>query len=82
MKNFKWQVIIDWFRENGRHDFSWRDYSYPIGKLLYRVWLAEILLQQTQADRIVPFYDRILESYPDIHHLAKASYEGFFPYYQ
>jgi endonuclease III len=46
------------------------------------VWLAEVLLQQTQADRVVPFYERILGRYPTIKDLADSTYDEFFLYYQ
>ncbi len=81
MKSFPWQQLIDWYSENGRHDFPWRQYD-PSDETGYRIWLAEILLQQTQADRVVPFYERILGRYPTIESLADASYDEFFPYYQ
>ena len=81
MKSFPWQLLLDWYSTNGRHDFPWR--QYDTGDTTgYRVWLAEILLQQTQADRVVPFYERILDKYPTLESLADASYDEFFPYYQ
>jgi A/G-specific adenine glycosylase len=81
MKSFPWQILLDWYSIHGRHDFPWRQYDTDDTKG-YRVWLAEILLQQTQADRVVPFYEQILGRYPTIKSLASASYEEFFPYYQ
>ncbi len=81
MKSFPWQLLLDWYREYGRHDFPWRQYA-DSDTSGYRVWLAEILLQQTQADRVVPFYEKILSKYPTIEHLARADYDEFFPYYQ
>lgn len=51
-KKFPWQTLIDWFQKNGKHDFPWRQYT-TTSTNEYRVWLAEILLQQTQADRVV-----------------------------
>ena len=81
MKSFPWQLLLNWYSENGRHDFPWR--QYDTGDTTgYRVWLAEILLQQTQADRVVPFYERILDKYQTIGSLADASYDEFFPLYQ
>ncbi len=80
-QSFPWQILLDWYKKNGIHSFPWRQYSIE-NTNQYHVWLAEILLQQTQADRVVPFYTRILEQYPTIHALAQASYEEFFPYYQ
>ena len=80
-KKFPWQTLIDWFDKNGKHDFPWRQYtSHSTNE--YRVWLAEILLQQTQADRVVWFYEKILLKYPNIEYLANATYDEFFPYYQ
>lgn len=81
MKSFPWQILLDWYEQNGKHDFPWRQYESN-DNIGYRVWLAEILLQQTQADRVVSFYDKILWKYPTIHTLAAASYDEFFPYYQ
>lgn len=81
MKSFPWQILLDWYREHGRHDFPWRRYNEN-SSTLYHVWLAEILLQQTQADRVIPFYEKMLARYPTIESLAMASYEEFFPYYQ
>ena len=48
----------------------------------YRVWLSEIFLQQTQAERVIGFYNRVLERFPTIASLAVVDYETFFPYYQ
>lgn len=77
-KRFQWEILLDWYTIHGKHDFPWRQY---IQHNEYHVWLAEILLQQTQADRVVPFYNRILERYPTVHELARTEYEEFFPYY-
>ena len=81
MKSFPWQLLLDWYSEHGRHDFPWRQYDTR-DTSGYHVWLAEILLQQTQADRVVPFYEKILSQYPTIESLADANYDEFFPYYQ
>ena len=86
MKNFEtfpWEQLESWYTENGRHDFPWRQYeNMEKNHLAYRVWLAEILLQQTQADRVVGFYTKILERFPDIEALAATDYDTFFPFYQ
>jgi A/G-specific adenine glycosylase len=81
-KTFPWNVLLNWYLKNGRTHLPWRDYSFPAKELTYRVWIAEILLQQTQAERVVPYFQKILEAYPTIQALAWASYEEFFPYYQ
>ena len=85
MKNFQtfqWQEIYDWYQKNGWKKFLWRDYQVEEKNLIYRVWLAEILLQQTQAERVVGFYKKILEKFPTISELANSDYNEFFPYYQ
>ncbi|MGB8339176.1 MAG: A/G-specific adenine glycosylase [Burkholderiales bacterium] len=62
------QQIIDWQRQEGRHDLPWQNTREP-----YRVWLAEIMLQQTQVGTVIPYYRRFLQHFPDITALAAAS---------
>ena len=57
-------------------------YGAPIKDRLYRVWIAEIMLQQTQVDRVVDYYKRFLIKYPSIASLAETTYEELFPYWQ
>lgn len=80
--NFPWEKIENWYTQSGRKDLPWRDYSLPRDELLYRVWISEILLQQTQAERVIPFFEKILEKFPNTSNLSKSDYEEFFPYYQ
>ncbi len=83
---FPWEDLLIWYTEHGRHHLPWREYEEDRAtnndSIIYRVWLSEILLQQTQVDRVVPYFERILTKYPTIHDLARASYDEFFPYYQ
>jgi A/G-specific adenine glycosylase len=58
-----------WFITNAR-DLPWRHNRTP-----YRVWVAEVMLQQTQVDTVKPYYDRFLESFPSVEALAAASLE-------
>jgi len=48
----------------------------------YEVWVSEIMLQQTQVSRVVSYYARFLERFPDVETLARASWEEFLPYYE
>ncbi len=81
--HFPWEILIDWHKKHERKTLPWRQYTvYPEDILLYRVWLSEILLQQTQASRVISFFERIVERYPTIHSLSETDYETFFPYYQ
>lgn len=61
------QRLIAWQQAQGRHDLPWQ-VSDP-----YRVWLSEIMLQQTQVDTVIPYYQRFLERFPDIASLAEAT---------
>lgn len=59
--------LIDWQRCHGRHDLPWQRAD------AYRVWLSEIMLQQTQVATVIPYYRRFIESFPTITDLAAAS---------
>src|SRR3989338_11019811 len=61
--------LIRWQRQHGRHDLPWQ------GTDAYRVWLSEIMLQQTQVATVIPYYQRFIASFPDIATLAAASEE-------
>ena len=55
-----------WFRANGR-DLPWRKTRDP-----YRVLVSELMLQQTQVSRVVQYYGDFLETFPTLHHVARA----------
>ncbi|MGL1832006.1 A/G-specific adenine glycosylase [Rhodocyclaceae bacterium SMB388] len=59
--------LIHWHAEHGRHDLPWQNTSDP-----YRIWLSEIMLQQTQVDTVIPYYRRFLARFPDLAALADA----------
>lgn len=83
MKHFPFEIILDWYTKNGRHDLPWRQYfNLPEKERGYRVWLSEIILQQTQVSRWVLYFEKILKKYPHVEDLAKSSYEDFFEYYK
>ena len=60
--------LIAWQREHGRHALPWQQTRDP-----YRVWLSEIMLQQTQVTTVLGYYARFLERFPDVQALAAAS---------
>ena len=62
-------TLIRWQREHGRHDLPWQTRD------AYRVWLSEIMLQQTQVDTVIPYYGRFLERFPTLASLAAAPVE-------
>ncbi len=61
------QAVLDWFDEHGRKDLPWQHQINP-----YRVWVSEIMLQQTQVSTVIPYYQRFMDSFPDVESLAAA----------
>jgi A/G-specific adenine glycosylase len=64
------QTIIAWQRRHGRRGLPWQGTRDP-----YRIWLSEVMLQQTQVETVIPYYGRFLEQYPDVRALAAAAEE-------
>jgi A/G-specific adenine glycosylase len=62
------QAVLDWFDQHGRHDLPWQQHPTP-----YRVWVSEIMLQQTQVNTVIAYYQRFMHRFPDVHTLAVAS---------
>ncbi len=60
--------LVAWQKLHGRHDLPWQASADP-----YRVWLSEIMLQQTQVATVMGYYDKFLKRFPTVHALAKAS---------
>ena len=60
--------LLAWWDKNGRKDLPWQHPRTP-----YRVWISEIMLQQTQVATVIPYFERWMESFPDIGSLAAAS---------
>jgi len=60
--------VIAWQEAHGRHDLPWQRTRDP-----YRIWLSEIMLQQTQVSAVIPYYQRFLARFPNIDALAAAS---------
>ena len=56
-----------WQRTHGRHDLPWQGTRDP-----YRIWLSEIMLQQSQVTTVLPYYGRFLAAFPDVGALAAA----------
>ena len=53
---------------HGRHDLPWQREINP-----YRVWVSEIMLQQTQVSTVIPYFERFMEEFPTVRDLAAAS---------
>ena len=62
------QIVWNYYRRHGRHHLPWRKTQNP-----YRILVSEMMLQQTQVDRVIPFYGAFLKQFPTPGLLAKAS---------
>jgi A/G-specific adenine glycosylase len=60
-------ALVAWQRRHGRQDLPWQVDRDP-----YRIWLSEIMLQQTQVATVIPYYHRFLARFPDVASLARA----------
>lgn len=61
--------LVTWYRENKRN-LPWRKNREP-----YRVWISEIMLQQTRSEAVIGYYERFLNTFPDVYALANAPQE-------
>ncbi|MEN9432569.1 MAG: A/G-specific adenine glycosylase [Pseudomonadota bacterium] len=69
--------VLTWFERYGRKDLPWQINPTP-----YRVWVSEIMLQQTQVATVIPYYQRFMESFPDVITLANASDDQVLKHWQ
>ena len=67
MTNSFSRKVLHWFDSHGRHDLPWQENSTP-----YRVWVSEIMLQQTQVATVIPYYKRFTKKFPTVKSLATA----------
>jgi len=75
MRNYQQiaKKILSWYTKNVR-DLPWRKTMDP-----YKIWISEIMLQQTQVSRVIDYYQRFLQKFPTVHDLAKSDWETFLP---
>jgi A/G-specific adenine glycosylase len=59
--------VLKWFDKHGRKHLPWQQSINP-----YRVWLSEIMLQQTQVATVIPYFERFIARFPDVQSLAEA----------
>ena len=62
------QRLLDWFDHHGRKSLPWQQDISP-----YRVWVSEIMLQQTQVQTVIPYYERFMQALPSVQQLAAAT---------
>ncbi|AVK95427.1 A/G-specific adenine glycosylase [Lysinibacillus sphaericus] len=63
------QSLVEWF-EKEKRDLPWRHTKDP-----YKIWVSEVMLQQTRVDTVIPYYNRFMESFPTLELLAEAPQE-------
>lgn len=66
IKNFNIEKLLNWFDKN-KKDFPWNDNKTP-----YRVWISEVMLQQTVAASVIPYFEKWFSDFPEIEDLAEA----------
>ena len=64
-------AVIRWQKRHGRHDLPWQADSSP-----YKIWLSEVMLQQTRAAAAIPYYEKFLRKWPDADSLARAKIDS------
>lgn len=68
MKNTDFSdAILNWYDQHGRKNLPWQQHISP-----YRVWVSEIMLQQTQVATVIPYFERFMERFPKVEDLAHA----------
>src|SRR6202451_2614110 len=60
-------ALLEWFDRHGRRHLPWQQNPTP-----YRVWVSEVMLQQTQVATVIPYYERFMARFPDVRALAAA----------
>lgn len=59
--------LLNWYDRHGRQDLPWHRDRSP-----YRVWVSEIMLQQTQVTTVIPYFQQFMARFPDVHELARS----------
>ncbi len=66
-RTFFTRNLLQWHFEENDRQLPWKNETDP-----YKIWLSEIILQQTRAEQGLPYYERFISQYPDVHRLANA----------
>ncbi|MBS83459.1 MAG: A/G-specific adenine glycosylase [Gammaproteobacteria bacterium] len=69
-KNNIQKQILQWYELNGRKNLPWKTSN------IYKIWISEIMLQQTQVKTVIPYYNRFINKYPDINALYNSSLDN------
>ena len=67
------EQLLAWFDEHGRHHLPWKpSEAFDLKTNLYRVWVSEIMLQQTQVATVIPYFENFMAQFPSVEALALA----------
>ena len=69
-------ALLHWFDQHGRHDLPWQVADDP-----YKVWVSEIMLQQTQVKTVLNYFDRFMARFPTVDDLGQATWDEVAPYW-
>ena len=69
-------ALLEWFDVHGRHDLPWQVTDDP-----YKVWVSEIMLQQTQVKTVLQYFERFIQRFPTVQDLGQASWDEVAPYW-
>lgn len=69
-------ALLEWFDVHGRHDLPWQVADDP-----YKVWVSEIMLQQTQVKTVLEYFDRFIARFPTVQDLGTATWDEVAPYW-
>lgn len=75
MFNFS-DALLTWYDQHGRHDLPWQVADDP-----YKVWVSEIMLQQTQVKTVLQYFDRFISRFPTVEDLGHATWEEVAPFW-
>lgn len=64
------RALLSWYR-TGRRALPWRNTRDP-----FRIWISEVMLQQTRVATVIPYYQKFLQTFPDINSLARADLQA------
>ncbi|MCV6636448.1 A/G-specific adenine glycosylase [Candidatus Albibeggiatoa sp. nov. NOAA] len=74
-QNFS-ERVLHWFAQHGRKDLPWQQH-----KTAYKVWVSEIMLQQTQVSTVIPYYEKFMQRFPTVQDLATAKQDEVLHYW-
>ena len=73
LKNYIGNRVSNWYQLHGRHNLPWRKNITP-----YRIWISEIMLQQTQVNTAIDYFNKFMKQYPDLTSIKSAKEDDIY----